>query len=61
MTHETAFILRGKAEREAAANTDSAWKVVQDERVEASVYPRGWETSGFDDAAWPQALEVRRP
>lgn len=29
------------------------------EQVDAGRYPWGWETTAFDDAAWPAALELR--
>ena len=30
------------------------------DRVDAALYPWGWETSGFDDSAWPAAREGPR-
>ncbi|GET35125.1 hypothetical protein PbJCM13498_39880 [Prolixibacter bellariivorans] len=76
----TGFILQGNSSKEEIVNTDSSWKVIQDQAyspgedpgnllhtyivvgptdvVDGSKYPWGWETDGYDDSSWKQAIEV---
>lgn len=70
----TGFFLRGISAGSAIVNTDSTWRAVEDhayspaatiahitganEQVFSQRYPWGWQTSEFDDSAWPHALAI---
>ncbi|MDR0845689.1 MAG: alpha-L-rhamnosidase N-terminal domain-containing protein [Tannerella sp.] len=76
MTLKTGLIVQGNSGREKVVNTDRSWKALRDEayspslenrhdvgcgdRVDASLYPWGWEMPEFNDSGWQTPLMVGR-
>jgi hypothetical protein len=76
MTLKTGLIVQGNSGKEKIVNTDRSWKALRDEayspslenrhdvgcgdRVDASLYPWGWEMPEYNDNGWQTPLMVGR-